>query len=640
MKKEFKKIIAIIICISTILNCANYAAIVSDNDGSAFITKAEFESLKTDFNTQIDNYNYSIDNKIDGAIAAYLAGIKLSEQGLTTCFFPGIQWSIGPFDRPRFKNGSVLFNLFNKRRHYNSSRTIVTETTQINNWGSYADSMTEFEPEKVADNMGYQWVFRDIILKDVYDYDANFNLVSSPAAELDGVYSNSSHYYSYSTAPLVQSTHYDNVRNWNAYSELYGGLSLRYKSTQGLVDNPTIDFRVGVNNISGLSAVNPSVSFSTSFKNGVSNSYSLVKGSRLFWNNNITAFAPIEYHCFNKEQNGTDYGPGYRNKGIRDEILYNIVNLDNGTSMNKNDGTWNPLYYNFPDLANAYAHRNLWGLTATQFQNSSAISKLYNSVLDSSTKDSKSYVKEMKMYLGRGYQNTDANWTVSYKYYYQPDVRFTGISNWNQVGHKIDISLLNYIKNLDNQNAIIKSKTQELFSLASGLPVCLLNAKSTTKIEATFRATPSYAWKNKKNDLDKSTIDSKNAYVVYAKTTPFSKDLMPEDENNLLDISNGDEANKGKLKKCLIVRDGKLNFEVNNTSTFDTYLFLKWEKLSNWMEKNSSNQEYVTRKEDYATNYDVHKEGSNTEVITTPKWTYFGGGFLMFPDEFVYSSNY
>ena len=52
---------------------------VSDNNGSAFITKAEFEALKDDFNSQIDNYNKSISSKIDGAIANYLASIPLKE---------------------------------------------------------------------------------------------------------------------------------------------------------------------------------------------------------------------------------------------------------------------------------------------------------------------------------------------------------------------------------------------------------------------------------------------------------------------------------------------------------------------------------------------------------------------------------
>ena len=54
-------------------------AVVSDNDGSAFITKAEFDSLKNNFQSQIDQYNTSIDSKIDGAIASYLAGIKVSK---------------------------------------------------------------------------------------------------------------------------------------------------------------------------------------------------------------------------------------------------------------------------------------------------------------------------------------------------------------------------------------------------------------------------------------------------------------------------------------------------------------------------------------------------------------------------------
>ena len=55
-------------------------AVVSDNDGSAFITKAEFDSLKNDFQAQIDQYNTSIDSKIDGAIASYLAGIMKSSE--------------------------------------------------------------------------------------------------------------------------------------------------------------------------------------------------------------------------------------------------------------------------------------------------------------------------------------------------------------------------------------------------------------------------------------------------------------------------------------------------------------------------------------------------------------------------------
>lgn len=70
-----KKLFCILFCI--LLGVDSLAAVVSDNDGAAFVTKREFETLKENFAEQITNYNSSIDNKIDGAIASYLAGIKI-----------------------------------------------------------------------------------------------------------------------------------------------------------------------------------------------------------------------------------------------------------------------------------------------------------------------------------------------------------------------------------------------------------------------------------------------------------------------------------------------------------------------------------------------------------------------------------
>ena len=75
--KIVKKIKTILTLTMVILLLSNsFAAVVSDNDGSAFITKAEFDSLKNSFQSQIDSYNANIDNKIDAAISQYLAGIK------------------------------------------------------------------------------------------------------------------------------------------------------------------------------------------------------------------------------------------------------------------------------------------------------------------------------------------------------------------------------------------------------------------------------------------------------------------------------------------------------------------------------------------------------------------------------------
>ena len=63
-----------------LMNINTFAAVVGDNDGAAFITKAEFESLKNDFQSQINRYNTSLDNKINGAIASYLDGIKVKKE--------------------------------------------------------------------------------------------------------------------------------------------------------------------------------------------------------------------------------------------------------------------------------------------------------------------------------------------------------------------------------------------------------------------------------------------------------------------------------------------------------------------------------------------------------------------------------
>ena len=73
-KRLFSLLLIIFLCIE------NFAAIVSDNDGSAFVTKAEFEAIKRDFADQVMNYQDSVDAKIDGAIANYLAGIKVAKQ--------------------------------------------------------------------------------------------------------------------------------------------------------------------------------------------------------------------------------------------------------------------------------------------------------------------------------------------------------------------------------------------------------------------------------------------------------------------------------------------------------------------------------------------------------------------------------
>ena len=83
--KTAKKALCLIFVL--LLSINSFAAIVSDNDGSAFVTKAEFDALKDNFSNQIINYEQSIESKIDGAIAAYLAGIKLARKEIVKTSF-------------------------------------------------------------------------------------------------------------------------------------------------------------------------------------------------------------------------------------------------------------------------------------------------------------------------------------------------------------------------------------------------------------------------------------------------------------------------------------------------------------------------------------------------------------------------
>ncbi len=71
---------ALCLIFAFLLSIESMAAVVSDNDGAAFVTKAEFETLKDNFANQVNQYNQSIDGKIDGAIASYLAGIKVEHE--------------------------------------------------------------------------------------------------------------------------------------------------------------------------------------------------------------------------------------------------------------------------------------------------------------------------------------------------------------------------------------------------------------------------------------------------------------------------------------------------------------------------------------------------------------------------------
>ena len=77
MIKILKKI-AIFVFTIFITFCQSYAALVSDNDGSAFITHSEFDSKVSDFNQELNKRLTGFSSKVDEQIVQYLEGIKIN----------------------------------------------------------------------------------------------------------------------------------------------------------------------------------------------------------------------------------------------------------------------------------------------------------------------------------------------------------------------------------------------------------------------------------------------------------------------------------------------------------------------------------------------------------------------------------
>ena len=86
-----KKLTCVLVC--SLLSFNAFAAAVSDNDGTAFITKPEFDSLKSEFQSELNGYNANIDSKITDAISSYLAGLKVSKE--PGVLYTSVQSSLG-----------------------------------------------------------------------------------------------------------------------------------------------------------------------------------------------------------------------------------------------------------------------------------------------------------------------------------------------------------------------------------------------------------------------------------------------------------------------------------------------------------------------------------------------------------------
>ena len=145
-----------------LLSIESFAAVVGDNDGAAFITKAEFDSLKSTFQEQINRYNQSIDNKIDGAIAGYLDGVRNDKTTMESLVTAGDWEVLDGSNLPRYKYGSpVLFGLV--------FRLSAGTSTAIDN-KSYCQYAALDYSEKVADSTNKQ---NKLLISNLLDDETN-----------------------------------------------------------------------------------------------------------------------------------------------------------------------------------------------------------------------------------------------------------------------------------------------------------------------------------------------------------------------------------------------------------------------------------------------------------------------------------
>ena len=133
-----KKITRCILFFVIIFNIFSYSAIVSDNDGSAFVTKIEFENLKKNFSDQILNYNKSIDEKIDGSIASYLAGINLKKKSYEKVILA--DWNYVISHNTEIKN-VINLPLFSMNYFFYNYKYNTDNWTDLG-WGYYRSQLT------------------------------------------------------------------------------------------------------------------------------------------------------------------------------------------------------------------------------------------------------------------------------------------------------------------------------------------------------------------------------------------------------------------------------------------------------------------------------------------------------------------
>ena len=548
MKKSTKTLVRqkIAIILVVLMSINTLGAVVGDNDGSAFITKAEFDSLKNDFQAQIDQYNTSIDSKIDGAIASYLSGISLSKIQQEKCVSyvkDGVLSVIGSENMP-WGEGAINFHGF-----YIMSR----------------------------ENAGYTW------------YDSSYSLIGSWVLETEE--ENWDDILAFRETAIKNVDWTNGHAEWGGYNETKYKMAMRGRTTAETGFPSTL-----INPDSGiyfkLSPYNGLEYFSSTLNNPQDwwKNFNLhhewgwgyqadgeIRANGWYWQRQHFFPERKIVHASNSIVISTKVdNPKY--DFVNYDGFYDFQNDANSSAVGGvqlNNHSYEATYHD-KIFKNAY----VWGTMLNRRKDSEpTASALHGFGFDSrmvpgsSTKPS-GYPLEKVPYpatfdLTDNY-NTSADWRkmnpyIGYTYWYT--------KNWNQLWTSAFDRELAEMKDRDaSLNTIQDSNGDEHLALTAGLPICPVDKECKLILPLSF----------------KNESTSNKDHYVWIKSSSFSNSLNPQDDTDCITQFAKVERN-GVVDNTLVdltlraikVPAGDTVTITTNEMENNSYIFVKWSLTDN-----------------------------------------------------------
>ena len=526
LKRSVAMLIALVLCFNS------FGAIVSDNDGSAFVTKGEFEAMKKSFADQIVNYNNSIDGKIDGAIAAYLAGLVTTTITPRSIIYPdAVKYGV-----ISISTASVLdyqFGIPMCTYEHMEGRFITNTKRQV------AGTLY-----KSTSRPGKAELYRQekTVITDLYANDTN---TDKSIAKWDGYYDKC--YDEVDFAQILIDTENDGAQTMSFTGSDQMAIQNTYCITNK--DLTKLDLQDGsrcFNTRWGR--------FSGTSRSGINSSAVLgyiISTINQEWGTvkypYVSVLNDYKYDMFsNKERNYNWSYPGDYKNVFKD---HNGRSFANGTDEVKGNGRkWTG---HLVETNVAYHYYYLFASGAIPCYND-AFNQSVNPyrIVNQGPNDAK--FASGRCWVGSGNQ-----------YLYIPTLGFetTYLKRWSQIYYDASANIAKTYKSrgYDTSSSILtndKDPTNITYhlGLTSGFPLIQIDKNTSLRYNLKFE-------------------DATKDYVVWVSAVPFSSELHPDKDPDCLELTGLDKADVGE--KGYLVKKGKGTFTTDVIDKEST-IFIKW----------------------------------------------------------------